>query len=108
MKQKGFTLIELLIVIAILGILAVVIILNIGTFSNIASNGATNETAVTNTTMFSDLAARPISSLNATELDFMIEYCLRRSTHYIGTSEWLDKATIYQNQIIINELKEQP
>lgn len=99
MKQKGFTLIELLIVIGLLGIVIAVIIINNPAFLNIVDREATNETVVTNTTIFEDLASEPISSLNLTELEFMLDYCMEHHSHTL--------ANLYQNQIIINELKEQ-
>lgn len=116
MKQKGFTLIELLVVIAILGIIAAMVALNVGSFFGRAANNetATNETVVTNETLFWQLAIEPITSLNLTELNFMRDYCMTYAiyTHENGLGVINEKyaalASLYQNQIIINELKEQP
>ena len=102
MKQKGFTLIELLVVIAILGIIAAMVALNVGSFFGRAANNetATNETVATNETMFWQLASEPITSLNLTELDFMLDYSM--------VKRFYNLANLYQNQIIINRLEEQP
>ena len=94
-KSKGFTLIELLIVIAFLGIIAAIIILNISSFR--ANHTTGNETVTSNATIFQQLGDEPISSLNHTQLIFMTDYCLLHGHPQL--------ALVYQNQIIILELQ---
>ena len=117
MKQKGFTLIELLVVIAILAVIAAIVTLNVYDFFG---RGTTNNETATNETLFWQLASEPISSLNLTELNFMVDYCMARANKGGGvsnsddgtswntkSSSWIARVEVYQNQIIINELKEQ-
>lgn len=99
MKQKGFTLIELLVVIAILALIAAVVALNVGGFFGRGTGN--NETA------FDQLSLEPITSLNLTELDFMVDYCatMANANPDVRSAKWPIMATIYQNQIIINGLQ---
>lgn len=103
MKQRGITLIDLLIIIAILGVIAAVVALNVGGFFGTGGN----ETIVTNQTIFDDLTAKPIGSLNLTELNFLVDYCIRQANSNPDTrsSRWPIMTTVYQNQILINELQ---
>lgn len=103
MKQKGFTLIKLIIVIAILGIIAAVVIPTISQYIERANNSTT----VHNATIFSQLSLEPISSLNLTDLNFMVDYCIQRHTHYRKSAYWSTLAVVYQNQIITNQLQGQ-
>jgi len=111
MKQKGFTLIELLVVIAILAVIAAIVALNVGDFFG---RGTTNNETATNETLFWQLVSKQIDGLNVTELDFMLDYCMAYAVYVhedgLGriNESYAALASIYQNQIIINELKEQP
>lgn len=99
--NKGFTLIELLIVIAILAVIALVVGLNVGNF--FGPGTTSNET--TNQTIFEELKGQPITSLNSTALQFMVDYCLKAEPQSSSLDVWLGRAAVYQNQIIINELR---
>lgn len=110
MKNKGFTLIELLIVVAIFGIIIAVVIPNIYRFmssSNTTSNETTvNETTVYSRTLFYELFNKPITSLNLTELTFMVDYSVAKYTDNVDASIfawWATLAELYQRQIIINK-----
>jgi len=89
-RQQGWTLIEVLVCIAILGIIAAVVILNAGSYF-----GCQQEPDPT-LTHFNELRQQPITSLNRTDLDFMLDYCMER--------RWYESGRFYQNQIIINQL----
>ena len=102
MKQKGFTLIELLLVISVLAVIAAVVSLNIGAF--FGRDTANNETTI-NQTIFEELKGQSISSLNSTALQFMVDFCLTADPQSPALDIWLGRAAVYQNQIIINELK---
>lgn len=111
MKNKGFSLIELLIVIAVLSVIAGIVIPNITLYTKTANNEtATNGTATNNLTLYWELLSQPISTLNLTELNFMVaRYRLQAATR--GDECCAILALIYQNQIIISLLsegKEQP
>lgn len=101
MKQKGFTLIELLIVIAILGVIAAVVAFNVGNFFR---QGTTNNETAINQTIYEELKGQPITSLNLTALQFMVDFCLTADPQSPALDIWLGRVAIYQNQIIINEL----
>lgn len=107
MNNKGFTLIGLLIVIAILAIIAVLVIPSLGDFGclNITGNEtATNETTTDNAAIFKQLSSEPITSLNLTELNFMVDYCMTHvsaTDGYMTRNTWANIASVYQNQIII-------
>ena len=94
--QKGFTVVELLIAIAIIVVIVAVIWLNLGEYQRRreAANNITGPTAI-----FTELRGRPISSLNVTELQFVVDYATGR----YNSPDW---AAIYQNQIIIMKLDE--
>jgi len=102
MKQKGLTLIDLLIMIAILGVITAVVALNVGDF--FGRDTANNETTV-NQTIFEELKGQPINTLNSTALQFMVDFCLTADPESPALDIWLGRAAVYQNQIIINELK---
>jgi len=92
-SQKGVTLIEVLAAVSLLGILALIVGLNVGAVlhdpgPDIPAPGDT----------YAELRGRPISSLNVTELQFVVDYA-------VGEGSTI-AAAIYQNQIIITKLDE--
>jgi len=99
--QKGFTDVHLLVVLAIIGVIAAVIWLNIGEYQR-RRDAVTNITGPT--AIYRELTSRPISSLNMTELQFVVDYAAnppRRLTEFRYSV-----AAMYQNQIIITKLDE--
>ena len=94
--QKGFGLIELLIVVAILGVIAFAIAMAANSyFGGVEpANNITDSAAI-----FTELKGRHMSSLNVTELQFVVDYYINH-----GSTGW---AAIYQNQIIILLLQQQ-
>ena len=89
--QKGFSLVELLVVIAILEVIAFVAVTNIGPY--LQDVDPSSDAAI-----FTELRGRPMSSLNMTELQFVVDYYISH-----GSTAW---AAVYQNQIIIMKLDE--
>jgi len=89
--QKGFSVVELLVVLAIMGVITFIVAINVG--PQLLDTDPSSDKAI-----YGELRSRPISSLNVTELQFMVDYQLGR---YEAT--W---AAIYQNQIIITKLDE--
>jgi prepilin-type N-terminal cleavage/methylation domain-containing protein len=110
MKSRGFTLIELLILVAIVAIIAAIVIPNL---LDVFLPPANNET-ITNEMLFLELASQPITSLNASQLTFMVDYsmshisCPTCELSKIVAVNWWAVASVYQNQIIINEVRGQP
>lgn len=100
-RQRGFTLVEVLVLLAILAAIVVVIALNIGLFSPAKSPA---DMPAYNVTQMDALFSKPLSSLNATELHLLADYCTWRSNEaYSDTvsARWAIRATVYQNQLII-------
>jgi len=91
-SQKGFTLVEALLAIAVLGIIAAVVILNLNNF--VPFTPVEDEAWC----YYSELRQQPISSLNITELQFVVDYAVDKGSTIA--------AAIYQNQIIILKLEE--
>ena len=94
--QKGFALIELLVTLAIVGGIVAVIWLNLGEYQRrrAAANNITAPAAI-----YYELRNRPISSLNTTELQFVVDYAVSSGYNPVSVA-------VYQNQIIITKLDE--
>ena len=93
--QKGFTVVELLVVLAIMGVITFIVAINVG--PQLLDTDPSSDKAI-----YSELRNRPISSLNVTELQIVADYLASR----YRDSEAAQRATIYQNQIIITKLDE--
>ena len=103
-RQTGFTLIELLIVVALMGVIATVVTL--GTNQYFAPQAPATEASAYNITQMAALSSEPLSSLNATELELLADYCMWRSNKRYSIDEkawWAIRATVYQNQILIQK-----
>ena len=98
-SQRGVTLIELLIVIAILAIIAAVVIPQMGNLMEWHDEGTEPPTA---RARYIELRNRPISSLNVTELQFVVDYEVDPSNMLPDPRH--SRAAVYQNQIIITKL----
>ena len=57
-----------------------------------------------NVTQMDELFSEPLSSLSATELELLADYCMWRSNKghdASASSRWVTRATFYQNQLNI-------
>ena len=95
--QKGFTVVEVLVLIAMLGVIAGVVALTAGVHLQGADPSSDNA-------IYRELTSRPISSLNMTELQFVVDYAADPSNRL--TNFRYSVAAMYQNQIIITKLDE--
>ena len=92
-SQRGFPLIELLMVVAIMGMIILFAGLSVG---RVLHDPGPDIPAPGDT--YIELRERPISSLNMTELQFVVDYA-------VGEGSTI-AASIYQNQIIITKMDE--
>jgi len=95
--QRGATLIEMLVTVAFLGMIVTVITLNVVAIQNQGETDS-NDMDSQSFALYRDLRGLPISSLNMTELQFVVDYSVSSGSDYWGA--------IYQNQIIITKLDE--
>ena len=102
-KEGGFTLVEFLVVVALLGVIAAVVILNVDrAFSSVEP--PSEAVPAYNVTLADDLFSRPLSSLNVTELQFLADYCMWSSSgefSYEAMTRWSTRATVYQLQLLL-------
>ena len=95
--QKGIAPIEVLMTLAILGAIATVAYLGISDYTH--SRELAPQTAI-----YRELTSRPISSLNMTGLQFVVDYAANPPRRL--TECRYSVAAMYQNQIIITKLDE--